>query len=286
MSEHRASSYKVDCLYIQLFAYLYSEMHSATRGLAGYFFCGICSHLLRLLASILDDLRHFLAIVDIWLVETGLIDPILRAIQKYRMDFGRFDLMSEDSKSQVEEQVAAEDQAQAAVAEQAETAQASGDSVDRDELIERLQQELGEQKEQVLRVHAEMQNVRRRAENDVDKARKFALERFVKELLPVVDSLEKAVEACGATESADSQVTTLKDGVEMTLSLLNSGLKKFEVEVVDPMGQPFNPEFHEAMSMAPQADVEPNTVIAVLQKGYLLSGRLIRPAMVMVSKGV
>ncbi|AZZ94214.1 nucleotide exchange factor GrpE [Hahella sp. KA22] len=194
--------------------------------------------------------------------------------------------MAEDSKSQVEEQVVADDQAQAAMAEQGETAQASGEPADRDELIERLQQELGEQKEQMLRVHAEMQNVRRRAENDVEKARKFALERFVKELLPVVDSLEKAVEACGATESAEPQVATLKDGVEMTLSLFNSGLKKFEVEVVDPMGQPFNPEFHEAMSMVPQADVEPNTVIAVLQKGYLLSGRLVRPAMVMVSKGV
>lgn len=146
-----------------------------------------------------------------------------------------------------------------------------------------LKQELQEAREQVLRAHAEMQNVRRRAEQDVEKAHKFALERFSKELLPVVDSLEKALEAASA-EGLDAQVESIREGVDMTLSLMSSVLGKFDVMAIEPLNQPFNPELHEAMSMVPQEGVEPNTVIAVLQKGYTLNGRLIRPAMVMVSR--
>jgi len=189
--------------------------------------------------------------------------------------------MSEESKSSTEESVvedsAVQPEAQAATDESAvEAANAR---------IEALEAEVADAKEQVLRIGAEMQNVRRRAENDVEKARKFALERFVKELLPVVDSLEKAIDACSTDGEVPEQVVTLKDGVEMTLSLLVAGLLKFDVEAVDPQGQLFNPELHEAMSMVPQPDAEPNSVIAVLQKGYTLSGRLVRPAMVMVAKG-
>jgi len=147
-----------------------------------------------------------------------------------------------------------------------------------------LESQLNESKEQMLRLQAEMQNVHRRARNDVEKAHKFGVERFVKEMLPVVDSLEKAIEACETSEDSPAQVVSLKDGVELTLSMTLSALKKFEVEVLNPVGEAFNPQLHEAMSVLPRDDVEPNSVVAVLQKGYLLSGRVVRPAMVIVAK--
>lgn len=145
--------------------------------------------------------------------------------------------------------------------------------------VEELEQGLSEAKEQALRAAAEAQNVRRRAEQDVEKVRRFALEKFVKELLPVVDSLEKALEAMqdGASE-------THREGVSMTLKLQLDVLDKFGVEVIEPQGEPFDPQYHEAMTMVPSPDVEPNTVIDVMQKGYLLNGRLVRPAMVVVSQ--
>ena len=145
--------------------------------------------------------------------------------------------------------------------------------------VEELEESLKEAKDQQLRAAAEAQNVRRRAEQDVEKARKFALEKFVKELLPVIDSLEKAQEAMedGASE-------THREGVAMTLKMKKDVLAKFGVEVVDPQGEPFDPQLHEALTMVPSPDVEPNSVIEVMQKGYLLNGRLIRPAMVVVSQ--
>lgn len=144
-----------------------------------------------------------------------------------------------------------------------------------------MEEELTKYREQALRAQAEMQNVRRRAEIDVEKAHKFALEKFVRELLPVVDSLEKAVE----NSSGDSELLVrLREGVEMTLSMMLNSLGKFNVEQLDPMGEPFDPQLHEAMSMVPSPDVEPNTVVGVMQKGYTLNGRLVRPAMVMISK--
>ncbi|SEG81003.1 nucleotide exchange factor GrpE [Marinobacterium lutimaris] len=132
------------------------------------------------------------------------------------------------------------------------------------------------------RAQAEIQNMRRRAEQDVEKARKFALEKFAGELLPVMDSLERAIEACQAEDEATK---SLKEGVEMTHKLFLDGMGKFNVETVDPTGEAFNPEHHQAMSLVDAPDAEPNTVVAVMQKGYLLNGRLIRPAMVMVAKG-
>ncbi|SHF30502.1 molecular chaperone GrpE [Modicisalibacter ilicicola DSM 19980] len=145
--------------------------------------------------------------------------------------------------------------------------------------VEELEQSLAEAKDQALRAAAEAQNVRRRADQDVEKARKFALEKFVKELLPVVDSLEKALDAMneGASEAH-------REGVSMTLKLQLDVLAKFGVEAVDPAGEPFDPQYHEAMTMVPSGEVEPNTVMDVVQKGYLLNGRLVRPAMVVVSK--
>ncbi len=145
-----------------------------------------------------------------------------------------------------------------------------------------LQEQISGLKDQALRATADAQNIRRRAEKDVEKAHKFALEKFSKELLPVVDGLEKTIESC---QSDEGEKNVLIEGVEMTLSILTSGLKKFSVEQVDPVGEPFDPALHEAMSMVDAPDAEPNSVIAVIQKGYTLNGRLIRPAMVMVAKG-
>jgi len=136
-------------------------------------------------------------------------------------------------------------------------------------------------KEAELRAYAEMQNIRRRAERDVENAHKFALEKMTGELLAVVDNLERALQAAGA---ADESSKALRDGVEMTLSSFIATLSKFNIEQIDPEGAPFDPQQHQAMSMVENPDVEPNTVVAVLQKGYSLHGRLVRPAMVMVSK--
>jgi len=136
-------------------------------------------------------------------------------------------------------------------------------------------------KEAELRAHAEMQNIRRRAERDVENAHKFALDKMAGELLAVVDNLERALQAAGA---ADESSKALREGVEMTLSSFIATLGKFNIEQIDPEGAPFDPQQHQAMSMIENADVEPNTVVAVLQKGYSLNGRLVRPAMVMVSK--
>ncbi len=133
----------------------------------------------------------------------------------------------------------------------------------------------------LLRVKAEMENLRRRSEKDVQGAHKFALEKFSKELLTVMDSLELGLQSFqGKGESVDD----LKKGVELTLQQLKAVFEKFKIQPIDPTGERFNPEFHQAMSMQPTADHEPNTVIAVFQKGYLLNERLLRPAMVVVSQ--
>jgi molecular chaperone GrpE len=149
---------------------------------------------------------------------------------------------------------------------------------------EALEEKVKEFQEQVLRSQAEMQNVRRRAEIDVEKAHKFALEKFVKELLPVADSLEKAVESTEGHENAGEVVANIREGVEMTLTLFKSSLQKFNVKQLDPVGEPFDPQHHEAMSMVSAPDAEPNTVVAVVQKGYTLNDRLVRPAMVVIAK--
>ncbi len=147
--------------------------------------------------------------------------------------------------------------------------------------LEAAQQASLEERERAIRAVAEMENLRRRAAQDVEKAHKFALEKFAAELLPVLDNLERAIEL------ADKENDTLKpmiEGVELTLKSMQSGVGKFGLVALDPTNQPFDPNAHKAMSMVPSADVAPNTVIAVMQKGYELNGRVIRPAMVMVSK--
>jgi len=150
--------------------------------------------------------------------------------------------------------------------------------------VDALKAQVQQFQEQMLRSQAEMQNVRRRAEIDVEKAHKFALEKFVKELLPVADSLEKALESTEGQEESGKLVASIREGVEMTLSLFMASLKKFNVEQVNPVGEPFDPRQHEAMSMVPAPDAEPNSVVAVVQKGDLLNGRVVRPAMVVVAK--
>ena len=133
-----------------------------------------------------------------------------------------------------------------------------------------------------LRAQAEIQNIRRRAEQDVEKAHKFALEKFSKELLTVVDNLERGL---AALDNAVTDETTqvLVDGVEMTHKEFISTLAKFGVEAVGVVGEAFNPELHQAISMQPAEGIEPNHICAVLQKGYTLQGRVLRPAMVMVA---
>lgn len=151
--------------------------------------------------------------------------------------------------------------------------------------LEALQAALAAAKDQTMRAKAETQNIRRRAEQDVEKAHKFALEKFTSELLPVVDSLERAIDSARSAEAgAEAGAEAIRQGVELTLSMFVAALKKFNVEPVDPQGEPFDPQHHQAMSMVENAEVEPNTVLHVMQKGYLLNGRLVRPAMVMVSK--
>ncbi|PXX93570.1 nucleotide exchange factor GrpE [Marinobacter vulgaris] len=190
--------------------------------------------------------------------------------------------MSADEKrnEQVEEEL--QESADAA-AQEAGTAGDDPESSPENE-VEALKAQAQEFQEQMLRSQAEMQNVRRRAEIDVEKAHKFALEKFVKELLPVADSLEKAVESTEGHEDAGEQVASIREGVEMTLNLFMNSLRKFNVEQLDPVGEPFDPQKHEALSMVPAPDAEPNSVVSVVQKGYTLNERLVRPAMVMVAK--
>ncbi|MBT5719604.1 nucleotide exchange factor GrpE [Gammaproteobacteria bacterium] len=137
-------------------------------------------------------------------------------------------------------------------------------------------------KDDLLRVQAEMQNVRRRAEQDVEKAHKYGQEKFSIELLAVVDNLERSLEV--ASNNEDETVKAIYEGVNLTLKSFLDCFTKFNIEAVDPLGEPFDPQLHQAMSIQENAECEPNTVIAVMQKGYTLHGRVIRPAMVMVSK--
>ncbi|MDC1529434.1 nucleotide exchange factor GrpE [Gammaproteobacteria bacterium] len=156
-------------------------------------------------------------------------------------------------------------------------------SSETDELIqEAVAAALAEQHDMVLRAQAEVQNMRRRCEQDVEKAHKFALEKFGTELLPVMDNLERALQA--VTNADDESVKALYEGVELTLKGFAETLIKNNIEQLDPQGEPFDPQQHEAMSIVENDEVEPNTVLTVVQKGYLLNGRVIRPAMVMVAK--
>ncbi|MDA0805583.1 MAG: nucleotide exchange factor GrpE [Proteobacteria bacterium] len=150
------------------------------------------------------------------------------------------------------------------------------------EQLEAAEAAAGMAKDELLRVQAEMQNLRRRTEQDIEKAHKFGQEKFSIELLSVMDNLERSSAAAEASE--DEAVQAIKEGVELTLKGFIDCFKRFNIEPVDPLGEPFDPQLHQAMSIQETPDAEPNSVIAVMQKGYTLHGRVIRPAMVMVSK--
>lgn len=183
--------------------------------------------------------------------------------------------MAED---QDKTQAPEEDMQEQAVDSAAEAA--AGDDVQAQ--LEAARQEAADAKEQALRAAAEAQNVRRRAEKDAENARKFALEKFAGDLLAVADNLDRALAAADVENEA---LKPIVEGVELTRKALQDALARHNVESIDPSGQPFDPEFHEAMAMVPNPSVEPNTVIDVMQKGYTLNGRLLRAAMVVVAKG-
>jgi len=149
--------------------------------------------------------------------------------------------------------------------------------------LEAARAEIEKHRENFLLAAAESENIRKRAQNEIAQARKFAIEKFATELLTVRDSLELA----SATEidSADSEaLAKMREGLELTLKQLDSVFEKFEITVVDPKGEKFNPDHHQAMAMVESAELAPNHVVDVMQKGYLLKDRLLRPAMVVVSK--
>ncbi|MGY6631056.1 MAG: nucleotide exchange factor GrpE [Wenzhouxiangella sp.] len=148
----------------------------------------------------------------------------------------------------------------------------TGDGDRPDETVEA--EELGRLREALLRTRAEMDNLQKRAERELDKARKFATESLLKDLVPVIDSLDQGIE----NGSGD------QDGLALTRKLLLDTLTRHGLEMIDPAGQPFDPQWHEAMSMQPSEEQAPDTVLMVLQKGYSLKGRVVRPARVIVSR--
>ncbi len=190
--------------------------------------------------------------------------------------------MSSKEQNTPNEQVSDEIQQDQQQPQEAETAV----EVDpRDERIAQLEAELAQLQTGVrdaqLRAQAEVENIRRRTEIDVEKAHKFALEKFANELLPVIDSLERALEVADKENPA---LASMIEGIELTLKSLLGAVRKFGVEVVGDTNVPFNPEIHQAMSMMESDDVAPNHVMMVMQRGYTLNGRLLRPAMVAVAK--
>lgn len=148
--------------------------------------------------------------------------------------------------------------------------------------LEQANRRADENWDKLLRLQAEMDNLRRRTEKDLDNARKFALERFAKELLTVVDSLELGIQA---SVGDSPEVAKLREGSELTLKQLTGVLERFNVLAIDPVGEKFSPERHQAMAVDPGAPGEANTVVKVVQKGYLLNDRLLRPAMVILAQG-
>ena len=147
--------------------------------------------------------------------------------------------------------------------------------------LEDAQQQAGDYQDKMLRMQAEMENLRKRTEKQVEDAHKFSIEKFANELLQVKDSLELGLTA---SEGEEIDVAKLQEGTELTLKMLSSAFEKFSIEEVNPIGEIFDPNLHEAMTMQESVEQPPNTVLAVMQKGYTLHGRLIRPAMVIVAK--
>ena len=149
-------------------------------------------------------------------------------------------------------------------------------------MLEDARSKADENWDKLVRAQADLDNLRKRHERELANAHKFALERFVGDLLPVRDSMELGL---GAAGEEGANLAKLQEGMELTLKLLSDVMEKFDVKQIDPAGHPFDPELHQAMSVQPRDDVPPNTVVVVVQKGYTLNGRLVRPALVIVSQG-
>ncbi len=160
----------------------------------------------------------------------------------------------------------------APAAEESQPANAAAEAA-----LAETQAKLAELEESFLRAKAETENVRRRAADDISKARKFAIEAFAEHLLPVVDSLEAAL------SDSSGDIAKLREGVELTLRQLTAAMEKGRVVALNPVGEKFDPHQHQAISMVP-ADQEPNTVVSVLQKGYVIADRVLRPALVTVAQ--
>lgn len=164
--------------------------------------------------------------------------------------------------------------------------QEAAEGVDlRDARIAELEAQLADaqqrERESQLRAKAEVENIRRRTEQDIEKAHKFALEKFSSDLLPVIDNLERGLELA---DRNNPELAAMVEGIELTLKSLLDVVRKYGIEIVGDVNVPFNPDVHQAMSLMESADHEPNQVMMVMQKGYTLNGRLLRPAMVAVSK--
>ncbi len=187
------------------------------------------------------------------------------------------------SKTEQNQEVEAENEPSSAESAESEAVVTENEEV----TVESLQAKLAEAEakaddnlDQLMRVRAEMENIRRRSERELANAHKYALEKFAQELLPVIDSMEMGV-AAAQDENAD--VSKLREGTEMTLKMFEAAIEKFGIKGVHPHGEVFNPEHHQAMTMIDSPEHEPNMIIDVMQKGYLLNERLVRPAMVVVS---
>ncbi len=165
------------------------------------------------------------------------------------------------------------------VTEQAEAA-APADQQAETVTVEKLQEEIQRQQDEIMRLNAEMDNLRKRNARELENLRKYALDKFTKELLPVVDSMEKAMQVDRETTTVDQML----EGTALTQKILHKILRSHGLEVIDPQGEKFDPEQHEAVSAVPAEGSEPNTVLDVFQKGYKLNGRVVRPAMVVVAK--
>ena len=186
------------------------------------------------------------------------------------------DLVSAETEEEIVDETEAPDDAEEQVDEDADLSDEEIIAKLRDKL-HATQKKADENWDTLVRLQAEMENNRKRSEKKVEDAHKFASQKFVESLLPVVDSMEMGM-------AADGDVDQIREGFGLTLKLFESVMEKNNIEAVDPMGEKFNPELHQAMAMQPNPEMENNTVMAVMQKGFTMSGRLVRPAMVMVVK--
>jgi molecular chaperone GrpE len=210
------------------------------------------------------------------------ITPLLVAVKNLLKEYTELSMSNEQTPQQGEElETNAETEQQEAAQASVELTEDQQRIVELETAVIAAETKIVDQKDSVMRAIADADNARKRAQGEIDKARKFALEKFAGELLPVADNLERALQVANPEDEA---IKPIMDGVELTLKSFLSTIEKFGMTVIDPQGQPFNPEKHQAMSMQENAELPPNTVLAVMQKGYEINGRLLRPAMVLVTR--